>query len=193
MDKTSEIAQVWNHKDQLEQIITAGLHGVPEIKRDEKRAYLGVFREQVITYLTQGQVKETAIYPEIKQALGHEKFHKMIINGSIDHHSTSKYQLLAKKLQKSYTIIVDSDPDEAAGLVVASDEAVDIESAAVKNRYTRLQERDVPEKLITAAGKKICSDCLNIILKTDPREEINYSPLSWLDRLTGDRCPAHDD
>lgn len=191
MDRTHEIAQVWNAKDQLEQVITAGLHGVPEIKRDEKRAYLGVFREQVITYLTQSQVREKAIYPEIKQALGHDMFSKMIINGSIDQHVTSKYQLLAKKLQKAYTIVVDPHPANAAGLVVASSEAVDIEAAAVKDRYTRLQEQGVPEKLITAAGKKICSECFSIILSTDPREKINYSQLTWIDRLTGDHCPAH--
>lgn len=193
MDKTRDIAQVWNQKDSLEQTVIAGLHGAPEIKREEKRDYLGVFREQVIAYLTQKQAKEAALYPEIKQALEHEKFDKLIINGSLDNHFIGKYQLLAKKMQKSYTVIVNSDSDKAAGLVVASSEAVGLQHVAAKDRYTRLQESGIPEKLIAAAGKKICSDCLTNILTTDPREEINYSPLTWLDRLTGYCCPAHGD
>ncbi|MDF2570991.1 MAG: hypothetical protein K0R55_2595 [Sporomusa sp.] len=193
MDETRETAQVWNQKSHLEQTITAGLHGIPEIKKEEKCTYLGVFREQVITYLTQNQVSEAAIYPEVKQALSYEKFHKMILNGNMEHHFINKYQLLAKKLQKAYTVIVTSDYDEAAGLVVASTEAIELENIVVTDRTITLQKLGVPDKLIASAGKKVCKKCLNTIANIAPQEQINYSQLTWIDRLAGDHCPAHDD
>lgn len=193
MNDTNKIGQVWNQKDALEQTLLAGLHGGPEIKPEEKQAYLGVFREQVIAFLTQEQVKEPAIYPEISEAMKHEKFQKLIINSQLAAHYTNKYQMLARKNQKAYTMVSDSGFAQAAGLVVASGEAVDIENIAISDRQLRLKKLGVAEKLIASAGKKICGNCLKNILTLDPREAINYSELTWLDRITGERCPAHED
>lgn len=193
MNDTNKIGQVWNQKDALEQTLLAALHGGPEIKPEEKQAYLGVFREQVIAFLTQEQVKEPAIYPEISEAMKHEKFQKLIINSQLAAHYTNKYQMLARKNQKAYTMVSDSAFVQAAGLVVASSEAVDIENIAISDRQLRLKKLGVAEKLIASAGKKICGNCLKSILTLDPQEAINYSELTWLDRITGERCPAHED
>lgn len=192
-NNTREVGQIWSQKDQLEQTFLAGLQGGPEIKKEERKTYLGAFWEQVITFLTKKQVREAAIYPEIAEALDHDKFHKMILNASLDTHYTNKYQLLAKKLNKNYTIVSDSDFEQAAGLVVASSQAVELDNIAIADRRPRLQKLGVSEKLIAAAGKKICENCLHTILGADPREAINYSKLTWLDRLTGERCPLHQD
>ncbi len=64
-----------------------------------------------------------------------------------------------------------------------------------KNTYLGIFGRRLllSEKLIAAVGKQICETCLHTILAADPREAINYSKLTWLDRLTGARCPAHQD
>lgn len=193
MNDTNKIGQVWNQKDALEQTFLAGLHGGPEIKKEEKQAYLGVFREQVIAFLTQEQVKEAAIYPEISEAMKHDKFQKLLINSRLDAHYTNKYQILARKHQKAYTMVSDSGYAQAAGLVVASSEAVNIENIAISNRQLRLKKLGASEKLIASAGKKICEHCLKNILAIDPREVINYSELTWLDRLMGERCPVHED
>lgn len=193
LNDTNKICQVWNQKDALEQTLLAGLHGGPEIKKEEKQAYLGVFREQVIAFLTQDQVKEAALYPEIAEALEHGKFQKLIINSSLAAYYTNKYQTLAREKNKAYTMVADADCARAAGLVVAGSEAVDLQDVAVDDRRLRLQKLGVSEKLIASTGKKICETCLNSILSLDPREAINYSGLTWLDRLTGERCPAHQD
>lgn len=193
LNDTNKISQVWNQKDTLEQTLLAGLHGGPEIKKEEKQAYLGVFREQVIAFLTQDQVKEAALYPEIAEALEHGKFQKLIINNSLAAYYTNKYQMLAREKDKAYTMVADADFSRAAGLVVASSEAIDRQNIAVDDRRLRLQKLGVSEKLIASTGKKICETCLHSILTLDPRETINYSGLSWLDRLTGERCPAHQD
>lgn len=193
MDDTRDVAQVWNQKNKLEQTIAAGMHGAPEIKKEEKRTFLGVFRERVIMYLTQDQVKETALYPEFIEAFQHAKFAKMLINCATGRQFTAKYQKLAQKMKKPYSIIADARYAEAAGLVAVSNDAADVEIIAVQDRLSRLQKQGAPVRLIGAAGKKVCSSCLSAIVAIDPREKINYSQLTWLDRLTGERCPAHED
>lgn len=191
-DSGRDALQAWTNKSELEKMLTTGIHEAPEIKKDEKRQYLGVFREQVIAILSTKQLKGAVIYPEIVQALKDKRSAKLIINSGIDSRFTKKYQLLAKKLNKPSTVVSDPDYAENTGLVVASNEAVDIENVDIEAREVRLRKLGAPETLIQSAGKKVCSECLQQILKIDPQEEINYDELTWLERIMGDDCPAHD-
>jgi uncharacterized protein YueI len=191
-DSGREALQAWTNKSELEKALTAGIHGAPEIKKDEKRHYLGVFREQVIAILSTKQIKEAVIYPEIAQALKDKRSAKLIINGSINNCFTKKYQLLSQKLNKPYTVVADPDYAENTGLVIVSNEAVDIEHVDIEDREGRLRKLGTPETLIQSAGKKVCAECLQQILKIDPREKINYDELTWIERIMGEDCPAHD-
>ena len=113
------------------QRIAVGVHGVPELKREEKMNYLGEFRERIIRRLTKRQVAEKSIFPEIEEALYHKKSSRMLINGTLSPQFTDKYIKLARKTKKSYTMIHDPDLAGDTGLVVVSNEAVDIESIDV--------------------------------------------------------------
>lgn len=190
-DSEREAVQAFSNKSELEQVLTAGIHGAPELKKDEKRQYLGVFREQVLAILSTKQIKETVLYSEIAQALEDKRSAKLIINGGINNRFTKKYKLLARKLNKPYTVVSDPDYAQTTGLVVASDEAVDIEEVSIEDRALRLRNLGVPDTLIQSTGKKVCAECLQHILNIDPQEKINYDELTWLDRITGEHCPAH--
>ena len=49
-DIQREAISAWLKKDELEKAISIGLHGAPELRRDEKRRYLGEFSERVKSY-----------------------------------------------------------------------------------------------------------------------------------------------
>jgi len=85
-----------------------------------------------------------------------------------------------------------SDPDfkGAAGLVIASDDAVEVSDPAVQDRDKKLGNLGVPELIIHAAGQKICDRCLETVLSADPKESINYHSISTADRFWGYSCPA---
>lgn len=180
------------YDSELEQVLYNGIHGSPEIKKDEKQQFLGLFREQVIVLLSTKQVKETAIYPEIVQALKDRRSAKLIINGSIDILFRRKYQLLSKKLNIPFSVVFDPDYAKSTGLVIADDNAVNIHNVTIEERNIRLRNLGAWESLIQAAGRKICPDCLRQIITIDPHEEINYDELTWIERILGDHCPAHD-
>jgi uncharacterized protein YueI len=191
-DDEREFLQVWHNKSELEQVLATGLHGPPEIKKDEKRQCLGVFREQVIALLKTKQIKEAAIYPEIGQALKDSRCSEMIINGGIDSCFIKKYQLLAKNMHKHYRIVSNPDYAEQTALVIVSAEAVDIKNIEIEDRDIRLRRLGASDALIQAAGKKVCEDCLTQIIAIDPAENINYDELTWLDSIAGEHCPVHD-
>ncbi|MCB8816040.1 YueI family protein [Desulfosporosinus shakirovi] len=119
------------NKDTSLQRIALGIHGIPELKHDEKLNYLGEFRERIILRLTKKQVAEKLIYPEIKEALNHTKNSKMLINGTLSPRFTDKYIEFAREMGKSYTMIHDPELTGETGLVVVSNEAVDIENIDV--------------------------------------------------------------
>jgi uncharacterized protein YueI len=187
-----EDSNKWGQKDPLEQALLAGIHGAPELKHDEKLLYLGEFKERVIKKLTEGQVTEKAIYPEIFQALQDRKADQLVINGSINSSYITKYKELATRLHKTYTVRSDMAFQGDTGLLVISDQAVEKQDMDVENRRDRLQRLGVSTALIEAAGQKVCKECLSKITAADENERINYQQLTWIDRLAGDRCPVHN-
>jgi len=120
--------------DSSEQRLAVGIHGAPELKRDEKTIYLGEFRERIIRILSKKQVAQKFIYPEIIEALSNKLSSKMLINGELRDQLTDKYIALAKQVAKPYTVIHDPELKGDTGLVVVSDKAVDIDDIEVKNR-----------------------------------------------------------
>lgn len=182
----------WAGKSELEKTMWVELFGPPEIKREERRHYLGEFRERVMKLLSKKQVKEPAIYPEIKKALQDKRATGVLISGDIDFRYAEKYEKLASEAGKRHSIIHDPEFKGDTGLVVISDHAVDIQDIAVRDREERLKELGVPPILIKAAGKKICGRCHELIAKADQEEVLNYNKLSLADRLMGDRCEACD-
>ncbi|MDF2633824.1 MAG: hypothetical protein K0R78_698 [Pelosinus sp.] len=178
-------------KDKVEQALLVGVHGAPELKYDEKVQYLGEFRERILRKLTKNQVREKAIYPEILQALKGKKADKLIINGSIDYRFIEKYKELATDLNKTSTVRSDPGFQGDTGLIVISNEAVEVQDITVEDRSSRLRRLGVPADLIETAGQKVCTECLSKIAEADKNELINYQQLTWIDRLAGDRCPGH--
>lgn len=188
---TVESISIWSKQDKLKQTVMAGIHGHPEVKYSEKISFLGEFKERIIKKLSINQVKEKAIYPEILQSLQDVRATKMIINGSINGVFTKKYRELVMKMKKNYIIRNDPSFIGDTGILVVSDEFVDDQDIDIEEREVRLSRLGVPQPLIEAAGQKVCDSCLATIAEIHEDELINYRELTWMDRLSGDVCPAH--
>lgn len=115
----------------LEQKIAIGTAANPGWKTDETVFYLGELRERVLRRLTIKQVSHTFIYPEIQAALNHIHFSRMLINGNLSDQFTDKYIALALQFSKSYTVVEDPHFEGDTGLIVISDEAVNVEDIDV--------------------------------------------------------------
>ena len=80
-----------NGESKLEKTAREGAFGPTELKKGEKNRFLGEFEERVIAYLSESQIKEKALYPEIKEALQSKEANKLIIRGDIDKSLISDY------------------------------------------------------------------------------------------------------
>lgn len=179
-----------NNKSQLEKTILRGIHGTPELKREEKNKYLGEFRERVIKALTIDQVHEQGTYPEILEAIRHPKANKLVISRKVDLDYARDYIQLARDEGLSFKTVASPSFKGDVGLVVVSDEAVDIENIGIPDRAKRLLEQGLPENLVKARGNLICDSCFHLLEEKAPEELNNYRKLNLLDKIMGKKCTA---
>lgn len=194
-DSVKEAAAWAGSHSALERTLQAGIHGAPELRPEEKRYFLGEYRERVLKVLTKKQLGEAEIYDEIRTALADPRADKLVIDGSTPDRHNDKYEKLAASLGKQSTTRRDSELQGDLGLVVVSGRAVDLpdEEIRVKTREEKLRDRGIPDLLIQAAGKKVCVKCYALIQEKAPEEKGRYRVMTMLDRLFGEKCPGHEE
>ncbi len=121
-----------NDRSELEEMIARGIQGDPELKKDERRKYLGEFRERVLKALTFEQIAEPGTYPEIREAMKDERAKKLIISQQADLNEAREYIQLARKRGLKFTVVDNPEYTGNIGLVVVSDKAVDVKDIMVK-------------------------------------------------------------
>lgn len=196
MDKdrgTSEEIQGYSREmkeSALERSTWFALHGPPELRKGEKRRYLGNFRERVLKALTFDQILEKGTYPEVEEALKDKRARKLVISRKVDLNAARDYINLARK--KGLTFVTVDSPEFIGdiGLVVVADDAVDVEDIMVERRSERLRKRGIPEALINAVGERVCPRCYRLISERAPEEKGRYRVISPLERLLGAKCPG---
>lgn len=177
-------------KSELEQTAARGVQGGLELKKEEKRRFLGEFRERVLIALTFSQIEEPGTYPQVMEAIKDSEAEKMVIDRRVDLDSAREYIRLAQDYDVDFKKVGSSEFKGEIGLIIVSDQAVNCEEIFVKSREEYLRDKGIPEELITAQGEKLCADCYQLIAQKAPEELKNYEQLSWFDKLWGKECPG---
>lgn len=116
----------------IDDYIQQGIHGQKEIKPDERRKFLGTLRERIVIALTQSQIRENGIYPQVEEALKANSTAHLFLNGNMNYEELSKYTKLASEYKVDYTMVTNKDHNSNIGLVLAHDYAIDKEEIYVK-------------------------------------------------------------
>ena len=192
MDKNEEIESEaissQSDKSELEQLVSAGAHGGFELKKGEKRRFLGEFKERIIKVLTFEQVEEAGVYPEVLAAIRDVKADKLIIRQEAVQESAQEYIDLARENNLSFKKVSSPDLKGEIALAVASDEAVEVDQIEVVTREDKFAKLGLPIELIEKTGQRICADCYQQLVEKAPEEEINFRKMSWLDKLFSNDC-----
>lgn len=169
-------------KTELERIIEYGISGVPELKAEEKRKWLGEFRERVILGLRRDQVTEIGAFNVVKEALRDSEAGMIIVNNNVPMDVNARYMGLAKEMKKDYKSVA-SNYDQAMGLVVAGLGPV--------NRSNVIPEvQTLPDKFRDAKYKEICPECYEELHNIDPDMAKKFKKLNFIDKILGIYCGA---
>ena len=177
-----------NGESKLEKRAREGAFGPTELKKGEKNRFLGEYEERVIAYLTEEQIKEQALYPEIKEALKNSEADKLIIRGDIDKKHITDYIKWAR--EEGVRFNRKNSPDFRGNVVlaVAGKDAVSQQFGRIQDREEKLQKKGLSDNIIKNAGSLLCSDCWKELMKKAPEEKINYKKAGIFDKLTGTGC-----
>lgn len=111
--------------NELDRAIQTGIHGTPQLRPDEKRRFLGFFRERVIQAVTFGQIQTAEGMKIMEEALKDPRGVELVIHKKARTRAMPLI-LQARKQNLDFTIV--SNPNlrgEVAVLLVARD-AVDV-------------------------------------------------------------------
>lgn len=173
-------------KDAFSATVASGMGSI-ELKKGEKRRLLGQFRERVIKVLTKEQLTENWYYVDIFEAIKDQRSSKVIVKSSY-RRSAQKYTAYAVKYNKQVVI---SDNPEYIGdivLVVAADDAVEIDNIKVESSAEIMRKKGLPEEFIKAGFGKLCNEHYRQFNKIMNIEQHPFKKLSFLDRLAGEKC-----
>lgn len=129
-----------NLSDHLDDYIQQGIHGVREIKPDERRKFLGTLRERVVVVLTKQQVREKGIYKEVEEQMRKYKNATLFLNGTMNYKYLSNYIKLANQLGIKFLISTNKEHNTDLGLVLAHSDAINKEDI-----YIEKQKKDQVE------------------------------------------------
>lgn len=108
--------------DSSEEYIKQHMFGNPQIKPDEKRAFLGNFRERVALALTIGQLQQAGTAEMVTKILKNYPEYRLYINGRMDQDLIDPFMDIAIKENYKYTILVQNgmrvDPDVVGPMVL---------------------------------------------------------------------------
>jgi len=177
-----------NGESKLEKTAREGAFGPQEIKKGEKNRFLGEYRERVIAYLDQKQLKEKAVYPEIREIMQRSDADKLIVRGDMPKDKTKKYKDWAREFELQFTRKNSPEFRGEVALEIAGNQAVDQQIGRIIDREEKLQKKGLSDNIIKNAGAKLCSDCWNELMEKAPEEAVNYNKTGLFDKITGTGC-----
>ncbi len=166
--------------NELKRTLDYALHGTPELKREEKRIWLGEFRERVIL----GLPLEQSLYREalkyVEDALADNMAEMLIVNNRIPMEIMANYMQLAKKMNKEYKSMA-MDNNDAMGVVVASRSAVDRHEVVP-------QVKMLPENYRNLHHNCLCANHLQEVNELAPEYADEFKKITFGDKMMGIKC-----
>ncbi len=120
-----------NNKDQIEEYIKYGLSGIPQIKKEEKKKFLGEFRERVVLAIEEAYLNNEDIFEKIEAALNNQLVHKIIVNSSLSSSLRGKCMRLAKRYHKDFKLV---NGESDISIILASKTAIDQDEVFFKEK-----------------------------------------------------------
>ena len=173
-----------DNKSNLEKTVEFALRGAPEIKADEKRKWLGEFRERVVFGLTVEAALQMESIAYVEKAMEDPEAKMLIVNNRLPSEIINKYMQLAKRVDREYKS-VETEFREAMGVVIASRYAINRETVESNIKI-------LPQRFRNLRSKKLCNACYAQIENDYAEYQQFYEKITFGDKMIGIKCGACD-
>lgn len=167
---------------ELEKYATMGMHGGAELKADEKKCWLGDYRERIIFALSEEQVNKKEALAVLKKEIEHDKTDKIVVRSDVSEIVKDKLMDIAKNKDITYKQVEKNTTKGPIVVTIASSEAVEKENVLI-DRMPHL-----PEIFKKSKNKYLCDKHMEILKKEAPFYVNEYETINFLDKLFGKEC-----
>lgn len=115
-----------------------GLYGSPQIKPEERKKYLGTYRERVFLAITLTEITESDTLSLFKKELAEHPGQLILLNSLLSATVQQTYMQLAQKTNTPFKII-NTEQDKTCtdiGIVYSADSAIDIADITLNHLRT---------------------------------------------------------
>lgn len=134
----------------LQDHLNKGMYGTPQIKPDEKRKYLGTFRERVALTMTFAEVKDKEYQQDLKQMLSQHPELRVIVNGQIKNPLLNELLQIFKQTNVQFTLNTDRclphAENDLAIVVCDAKKALHIDEVDICKLYPKKEQVKIPEQ-----------------------------------------------
>ncbi|MCT4619029.1 MAG: YueI family protein [Marinisporobacter sp.] len=170
-----------NNQSELEKYVEYGVAGTPQIKADEKKHWLGEFRERITFALNFEQINRKEAIKMVEEKCKDGRVNKLILENSVLDTIAEKYMDVAKKYDKEYKTI-DMNTNKEIALVLASNEAVNEKDILIEKLPV------LPEAFYHAKNKKLCKKHMQELREEAPLFIDEFEEITLLDKMMGISC-----
>lgn len=115
----------------VQDYLEKGMYGTPQIKPDEKRKYLGTYRERVVLALTMDDIAKTSYPSGCLSKFKEFPKGQVLLNANLTPQQQNKMMQLAQKAGVSFRLVETDTSTTDIGLVYALDYAVDLDDISL--------------------------------------------------------------
>lgn len=173
--------------NELEKYLDFAMYGAPEIRGEEKRYWLGEFRERVVFAVAHEQIGRREIFKIIEEKAKDARVDKVIVDGKLGSEATGKIMEICKKEGKDFRTISNAELKGEIALVMASHEAVNIEKVLLRDFPL------IPEKYNGAKSKKLCKNHMKELVSQAPMYADEFEEITFFDKMVGIKCGVCDE
>ncbi|AOT70066.1 YueI family protein [Geosporobacter ferrireducens] len=173
--------------NELERYIDLALGNVPELKQDEKRRWLGEFRERVVFALTEDQIKRREAKKVLEEKIKNGEAKKLIMNMKIAPEISGRFMELAAKYDLDYKSVDLPNQKGDIALVLASDDAVNVENVVLEELPS------MPDKFYQSRSRKLCKDHMEELKNEAPMYVDEFEEVTFFDKMVGIKCGVCED
>ncbi len=125
-------------EDNVNDRLTENSHGIPRVKPDEQRKYLGTFRERVALTLNQDEAQQAKFIDVLHRELDHHPEYQLLINGNSSQTALNNLTELSDEVNNHSTVLGGSAApggiESLAAVVCAKDKALHIDEVDASKR-----------------------------------------------------------
>lgn len=176
-----------DNKDLVKETLVRGIFGAPGIKIDEKKEYLGQFKENVIAVVRGKNSGDIEVIPFLKKMAKEYGGQFIILSNDVGQEVYGKFLKEFKDQGIDIRLYKNEDSNTNIRILLGSKNTLDLKGGPIEYKSK------LPDKFKKAKSNYLCVECYKELEKIEPGLLDDYKLIGTFEKMTGIKCGVCQD